>query len=598
MNPLSDILNFLKIFQAQLGRRIYLVFLLSLVAALAESFGIVMVLPLLQSLVDVQGGGAQPSIATAGRPLYSNFGGDPVVWLLLAIATAFVLKGAMLFSAQGLIEYLRAELLRELKDRLFGAFSRMRYGYYTSRDTGHFINVINGQVNQMLTAFQQLSQLGSHVVTAIIFVAVALLVAWRFGMMALVMGIAIVATFRRLNQIVRRLSRASAFETGRLAKLLVQFLHAFKFLTATNQSARLGDHVRNSVALIARYEMKRGIATAFTNAAREPAAVVIIIGIVMVQLVLLDQPLGPIMVSIMLFHRAFQSLTQIQVSWQGTLNHIGSVEMVRDELRAQAEHQEPDGVVEVPPLTLAIELRHVSFRYAPDLPDVLSDVTLTIPARTSVALVGESGAGKSTLADILTLMLRPHQGRVLIDGVSAGDIKLATWRRQIGYVSQDTVVFDDSIANNICMWSGDFVKDPALAERIRVAARKAHIAHFIDTLPQGYETLVGDRGVRLSGGQRQRLFIARELFREPNLLILDEATSSLDTESERAVQRSIDELRGQITVVMVAHRLSTIRQVDQVFVFDKGRLVELGSYDELKSREKSTFGRLVAMQAL
>jgi ABC-type multidrug transport system fused ATPase/permease subunit len=588
--------HYIAVFQRHLGWRIYAIFLVAILAALAESFGIIMVLPLLQALVDEPAAGS--SVVTFVSPFTESVGGEPIVWLLLTITAAFVLKGVMLFLSQGYREYLRADLLRALKERLFGAFSQMQYGYYTSRDTGHFINVINGQVNQMLTAFQQLTTLGSHVVTAAIFVAVAFVVAWRFGLMALIMGLIVIALFRELNRYVQRLSRATALENGRLAKLLVQFLHAFKFLTATHQSEHLGGHVRDSVGLLAGYEMRKGVATAFTNAVREPVAVVLIMGIVMVQLAVLDQPLGPIMVSILLFHRAFQSLTQIQVSWQGTLNHIGSVEMVRDEFEAQQHHREPDGKVEVAALAQSVELRGVSFRYAADLPDVVSDVSLTIPARTSVALVGESGAGKSTVADLLTLMLKPGQGQVVVDGVPGREIKLASWRSQIGYVSQETVIFDDSIANNISMWAGNFSKDPDLAERIRTAARKAHIAHFIDTLQDGYETLVGDRGVRLSGGQRQRLFIARELFREPSLLILDEATSALDTESERAVQRSIDALRGQITVVMIAHRLSTIRQVDQVFVFDKGRLVESGSYDELKDREDSAFGRLVAMQAL
>ena len=159
-------------------------------------------------------------------------------------------------------------------------------------------------------------------------------------------------------------------------------------------------------------------------------------------------------------------------------------------------------------------------------------------------------------------------------------------------------MFDDSIANNICMWKGDPNRDQALMQRVREAARQAHIAHFIEELPQGYDTMVGDRGIRLSGGQRQRLFIARELFRKPSLLILDEATSALDTESERYIQQSIDALKGQITVVIIAHRLSTIRNVDHVFVFDKGRLVEQGPYETLRDAQGSRFGKLVAMQSL
>ena len=252
----------------------------------------------------------------------------------------------------------------------------------------------------------------------------------------------------------------------------------------------------------------------------------------------------------------------------------------------------------VPAFSREIELRQVSFAYSPELGDVIKDVSLRIPARTSLALVGASGAGKSTLVDLLTLMLKPSRGEVLIDGVPGDRVQLASWRSQIGYVSQEAVIFDDTVANNICLWQGDPNRDALLMQRIRAVARQAHIDHFIDSLPEGYHTLVGDRGVRLSGGQRQRLFIARELLRRPNLLILDEATSALDTESERSIQRSIDALKGEIAVIIIAHRLSTIRNVDHVCVLDQGRLVESGPYGELRDTEHSTFGKLVAMQAL
>jgi ABC-type multidrug transport system fused ATPase/permease subunit len=591
-----DLPNYISLFQKQLGPRIYVALAAALVAALSETFGIIMVLPLLQRL----GGdnlGAPSTDAPAAADITPTVA-DPILPILLLIMAAFLCKGALTLLARGYIAYLRAQLLRELKGRLLDDYSRMRFSYYASRDTGHFMNVINGQVNQMLSAFQELAQVGSHLITSAIFVLVAIVMAWQFGLMALAAGLAILMLFNKINTYVRTVSRLSSLENGRLVKLLVQFLHGFKFLTATAQSRNIRSHVAESLGLLSRYEMRKDLAQAFTQVMREPAAVVLIMSIIYVQLDVLQQPLGPAMVSLLLFHRAFQALTQIQVAWQGTLKNIGAVELVRDEFQAQKDHREPTGDIPTPPLSKAIELRGVCFRYDDELPLVLTDVSMMIRARTSVALVGESGAGKSTAADLLTLMLEPERGQVLIDGVPGNKIVKDTWRRQIGYVSQETVVFDDTVANNISMWSGDFSTDPDLAERVQVAARKAHIAHFIDTLQDGYQTLVGDRGVRLSGGQRQRLFIARELFREPSLLILDEATSALDTESERAVQRSIDALRGEVTVVMIAHRLSTIRQVDQVFVFDKGRLVESGSYDELKEREDSAFGRLVAMQAL
>ena len=607
-NPIRDIPHYLRVFQSYLGARMYLIFALTLVAALAEGVGILMLLPLLQGL---DGGAGQPALqggegagATTGigrvlNDFLAGFGwADSAVAIVLIITAAFIAKGVLTFGALGFNAYLRAQLLRELKRRLFDDYSRMSYRYYSQHDTGHFINVINQQITQTLQSFQFLAQLVSQSVNVVVYSALAFVVAWRFGLMALVVGVALLYLFRHLSSYVRRFSRKMARENGHLAKLLIQFLQAFKYLTATGQVRPLRRTVNASIGRLTGYQMRTGIAAAFTNAVREPIAVVAIMGIVLVQLAVLQQPLAPIMVSIVLFYRGLSATIQMQGSWQQTLNQIGAVELVRDEFAAQRAHREPAGTQPAPALADGISLRNVSFAYAPELGDVLHDVSLDIPVRTSVALVGESGAGKSTLADLLTLVLKPRSGQVLIDGIPGEQIQLASWRRQIGYVSQETVVFDDTIANNICMWAGDAAADHLLLERVRAAARQAHIAHFIDTLPEGYHTLVGDRGVRLSGGQRQRLFIARELFRRPSLLILDEATSALDSDSERAIQQSIDELKGQLTVVIIAHRLSTIRNVDRVYVFDQGRLVEQGGYEQLRDAEDSRFGKLVAMQAL
>ena len=234
----------------------------------------------------------------------------------------------------------------------------------------------------------------------------------------------------------------------------------------------------------------------------------------------------------------------VQAQWQETMDTIGSLEMVDDEFAALRKTGRLTGP-EIGPLHDKIELDNVSFSYADDEDYALRALNITIPANTTVAFVGESGAGKSTLIDMLALLLRPQHGQVRIDGVPGDEIELNSWRSQIGYVSQETVMFDDTVANNICLWRGDVGSDPEVQAKVEEAARKAYAHHFIEDLPDGYNTVIGDRGIRLSGGQRQRLFIARELFKNPNLLLLDEATSALDTESERYIQESIDALKGR-----------------------------------------------------
>ncbi|OOZ16342.1 ABC transporter ATP-binding protein [Solemya velum gill symbiont] len=604
-NPTRDIPHYLKLFQYYLGWRVYLVFALALAAAMAEGFGILMLLPLLHSL---DGGLVAPDGSVTDVP--TKVGGylqqflemlgleHSSIAILMIITLAFIIKGALLFGSSAYSAYLNGQLLRELKGRLFRHYSRMSYSYYTRRNTGHFINVINVQINQMLHVFMALVQLGVQLVNTLIYITLAFIVAWRFGAMALVIGIILVLLFRFLNSYVRELSRDTAAEHGQLSKLLIQSLHAFKYLTATGQMDHLQNGIKKSIHRLTGYEVRSGIAGAFTGAVREPITVVFIMVIVLIQMVVLEQPLSPIMISILLFHRGLNAVMAVQSTLQSTLGSVGGLEMVRDEFKAVCNEQETNGNQHIPPLRKAITLKNVDFGYDSQMGNVLHDISLEIPARTSVAFVGESGAGKSTLVDLITLMLKPQGGQVLIDGVPGKDVELASWRKQIGYVSQETVIFDDTIANNICMWVGDVEKDQELDQRVREAARQAHIDHFIETLPDGYQTLVGDRGLRLSGGQRQRLFIARELFRKPNLLILDEATSSLDTESEQAIQQSIDELKGQITVVIIAHRLSTIRKVDHIYVFEHGRLIEQGAYEELRDSDESRFGKLIAMQVL
>lgn len=597
-DPIRDIPRYLGTFQVFIGVRMYLVFGLAVLAAVAEGLGIVMLLPLLQTL---DGPGTE---AATG---FGAWAGNALEWLglegsalaiLLFIAGFFLLKGVFLFLAHGYAAYLKGQLLRELKVRLYDAYLQMRLQHYISRDTGHFLNVINAQIAGFVKTFDGMIKLGKELIMVLVYFGVALAVAWRFGVMAIILGVLLFVAFSRLTIYVRALSRRNAAEAGALAKLLIQSLQSFKYLVATAQVRNLRKETRASIKRLSGHQIRMGIAKAFTASVREPLAVIAILVLVMVQILWLNQPLAPILVSILLFYRGLTGVLSLQTHWQTALSSMGSVEMVRDEFATQAEQREADGSEEIGSLTRAIELRDVHFAYGELQRDVLAGISLVIPARTSVALVGESGSGKSTLVDILTLMLKPRRGQVLIDGVPGETIRLSTWRKQIGFVSQETVVFDDSVANNICMWQGDIQKDRLLFERVREAARQAHVAHVIESLPDGYSTLVGDRGVRLSGGQRQRLFLARELFKRPNLLILDEATSALDSESEHAIQQSIDALKGKMTIVMIAHRLATIRNVDKVYVIDKGRVVEEGSYESLRDDKQTRFAQLVAMQKL
>nr|WP_279303818.1 ABC transporter ATP-binding protein [Salinibacter ruber] len=558
-----------------------------------------MLLPLLR--VSQASGGVE-ELSGAEQVLY-----DLLAWIgiaeslpgvLLLIVVIFVTKGGLQFAQKSYVGYLQADLMKKLKMGLFDAYNGMTYRYYIRQNAGHFINVINAQVNRFFRSFKQFAKALTKAVSALSFFGFAFMISWRFALMVAALGAGMLVLFQFLSVYVRTLSRRVSGEMSRLNELLVQSLQAFKYVVSTKQDTHLRAEVNSSVTRLTDDIFRQRMVGALTQSIREPVSALIISVVILIQALLLNKPLAPIFVALLLFHKGMQSVISLQKTWQRVMDFIGSVEVVDEEMKAVRGHQEHGGSHRLDDLSEGVQLKNVHYAYDEGGKDVLHGVSIEVPVNHTVALVGESGAGKSTLVDMMTLLLKPHTGTVEVDGIPHSEIALDSWREQIGYVSQETVVFDDTVANNICLWQGEIEEDPSLRERIIHAAERAHADDFIEDLPNGYQTVVGDRGVRLSGGQRQRLFVARELFKQPNLLLLDEATSDLDTASEQHIQDSIDALRGETTVVIIAHRLSTVKNADRVYVLDEGRVIEQGSYEELRMRENGEFREMVEMQSL
>jgi subfamily B ATP-binding cassette protein MsbA len=259
---------------------------------------------------------------------------------------------------------------------------------------------------------------------------------------------------------------------------------------------------------------------------------------------------------------------------------IAAATRVFEVLDTLPEVREKEGAPDLPPVRRDIEFSHVDFRYAEEGENILKDVTFTVPMGTMVAIVGSSGAGKTTLVDLVPRFYDPLEGTIRIDGTDIRDVSLASLRMQIGIVSQHTILFNDSVRANIAYGTPD-----APAAKIEEASRRANAHGFISRLADGYETVVGEQGLKLSGGERQRIAIARALLKDAPVLILDEATSALDTESESVVQEALEYLMRGRTTFVIAHRLSTVRNADVIFVVEEGRIVETGRHDELLARE-------------
>ncbi len=594
LNPFAGYFTYLGIYRRYIGNKLFVLFALSLVSVSADSLGIMLLLPLLKTSQMTNGdlGGATDML----MKLLALFGFSTTQLGVLAfIGIVFLLKGFVKFSEGSFNGLLRSRLDRMLRSKLLRYYTRMEYSFYASRNTGHFINVLNNQINNFLGSFVSFATFSTQVVTVLGYLLFAFFLNWQFTLMAACGGAFVLLLFHILSDFTKKISRKVSKESDILYKFFIQILQSLKYLSATGAVKPLEKYAVKSINNLATHQLKLQVASAFTAAVKEPVAVFFLIVIMLFQILLFKQPIAPIIVSLVLFYRAINTIVSVQGGWQKVMNAVGGIEMTIDEFDQVRARQEAPGSRKIRTLDQGIVFQGVTFAY--DREPVIDSLNLTIPHRATVAIVGESGAGKSTLMDLVTLLLKPDAGTVLIDGVPHNELDYRDWRSRIGFVTQETIVFDDTIANNISLWQGSYESEE-YRSRIHDAARQAYCHKFIEELPQKYDTVVGDRGIKLSGGQRQRLFIARELFKNPQLLILDEATSALDTESEWYIQKSIEELKGKMTVVIIAHRLSTIKSADFIYVIDNGRIIEKGTYEELTALEGTRFGKMVSMQSL
>jgi ATP-binding cassette, subfamily B, bacterial PglK len=312
-----------------------------------------------------------------------------------------------------------------------------------------------------------------------------------------------------------------------------------------------------------------------------------LLGIVLVLLLRSDGEIAGIIPTLGIFAFAVMRLLPALQQMYNSLANLRSGRAVLDHIVAdfgKIEPGSPSSAPEAAPLRLekALELAAVSFRYASADRPSLNDLSLTIPARTTVGLVGGTGAGKTTVVDLILGLLSPDAGELRVDGTPVSAANLRGWQKTLGYVPQAIYLTDDTVAANIAFGVPRKDIDMAAVER---AARAAALHDFVTTeMSKGYDTMVGERGVRLSGGQRQRIGIARALYRNPSLLIMDEATSALDNITERAVMEAVQNIRADTTIILIAHRLSTVKDCDQIFLMEKGRVVAQGTYDELISK--------------
>jgi len=507
----------------------------------------------------------------------------------LGLVALFALQGVMNFVQVFLLTSTTERVIAALREEVFEHLIRLSPGFYTERRTGELTSRLSADLavlqSLLSTWISEMSRQVLFLVGGIVLLTLThpRLTTTTLAIVPIVVGAAFLFG--------RKLRRASTGVQDRVAEAMATADEAFSqirtvqsFHRETEESRRFAVHLADVVtAAVARAKLRAVFFGVVGFVAFGGVVAVLWEG---GQLVL-DGALTPgALVSFLLYAitvaAAVGQLASLFGSYQEAL---GAATRIFELLELRPTVAEPER-----PRSLGtrvrgeVALEGVSFRYSADLPEVLSAINLTIGSGEVVALVGPSGAGKTTVASLLPRFWDVTAGRITLDGIDIRELSFADLRGAIGMVPQEPALFSGTVRENIAYARPEDAGTPATETEILAAARAAHALEFIERLPQGFDTRVGERGVKLSGGQRQRLAIARVFLKNPALVVLDEATSSLDTESERAVEAAMEDLlRGRSTLI-IAHRLSTVRRADRVVVLDRGRIVETGTHDELLDR--------------
>jgi ATP-binding cassette, subfamily B, bacterial MsbA len=556
-------------------------------SAALDAFSLVLLIPFLQSLfgMDVLAGARMSSME---HLLNGWFGGwlrsgnplDSLRNVCLLVLGALFLKNLTLYGARLLTVYVQEHVERHMRDDVYGHLQDLPLSYFGRMKVGQLITRVLNDTREARTVITfALTDVLRQAVTAGIYVAVLFLLSWRLTLVALVTG-PLVAVF--LGPVLRRLkgSYGKAFQQrGELMSVAQETMNGIRLVKSFGAEQHERDRFSRSSGQYARRMVRANALSEAAGPISETLSSLIAIVLIWIgaNMVLGNGTLTA-EVFIVFVTMAVRLVSPVKALAQFPTKlqlSIAAAERFFEVLDAPAEPAHgPGSEAPAPEPRDSIRFENVDFEYEPGRP-VLQGIDFEVRPGEVVALVGPSGAGKSTLVDLLPRFIDPTGGRITMDGRDLKDLPLGSLRSLFGVVSQETVIFHDTVRANVSYGAGHS------EEEILDAIRAANAADFIRDLPDGLDTMLGDRGVRLSGGQRQRVGIARAILRDPPLLILDEATSSLDTESEQLIQAALERLLSGRTVFVIAHRLSTISGADRILALDDGKLIESGTHDEL-----------------
>ncbi|MBC3931310.1 lipid A export permease/ATP-binding protein MsbA [Undibacterium curvum] len=505
------------------------------------------------------------------------------IWYVpVGLIGIFLFRGICTFITSYLMSRIAINLLNDLRAQVFRKLMQVPVGFYHKESSGRIINTIMFEAQQIVEMIKvSITTLFRDSLTVLALMSYLIWLNWKLTLVTLILIPGISLLVRSVSKRLRRLNQQQLDLNGELTQVIEESTRAHQVIRIFGGQQYEQQRFEDKNGTLGNYALKTTVAVAFTTPLTQLLASVAISIVIVLALIQSRADVTTVgdfvefITAMLMLLTPLKKLADLNGPMQRGMaaaeSVFGMVDTAGEDMAGQRLPQRAQG---------ALRFEQVGFSYAGQEQEALKHIDLDVQAGETIALVGMSGGGKTSLVNLVPRFYAPTQGRILLDGIALSDIALDSLRSQIAMVSQNVVLFDDSIAANIAY--GDAAPDQA---RIDNAVRAAHLTEVVAELPEGLQTRIGDNGMRLSGGQRQRLAIARAIYKDAPILILDEATSALDSESERAVQAALDELMQGRTTLVIAHRLSTIERASRIAVMVEGQIVEVGTHAELLKKE-------------
>ncbi|HEX8677759.1 MAG TPA: ABC transporter ATP-binding protein [Segetibacter sp.] len=591
----NNSIGYFRFYYSVAGKRLLISIFLSIVVTLLDGVGLSMFIPLMKTT-----SGAEESTNESMGELHYITDLITKTGFSLTLNTVLVVL-VILFSLKGFIRYLQLNyqarviqfFMKRIRYKLVDGLEKISYKGFVRLDAGRIQNIFIAEVQRMSQAVRFYLGYTQSLFMLISYVILALLANYQFAILVAISAGLTNLLYRRIYKVMKEASFEISKKGNVFNSYMIQAIQYFKYLKSTNYLSTYARKLEGVIDKTEYLNRKTGYYGAITSGIREPMILLIVVVVIYIQINWMGGNMGSIILSLVLFYRALTFLIQIQSQWQSFINMTGAMSTVADLSQTMDNEVEIDGNRTFKSVEKEIKIENTDLSYGNN--KVLNNVNILIPKNKTIALVGASGSGKTTLANIIIGLIFPDTGKVSIDNIPLTNFNLNSYRSKIGYISQDSVVFNDNIYNNITFWAEETAEN---VKRFWEVIKMASLEEFVSTQPEKEKSPLGDNGILISGGQKQRISIAREMYkREVEILILDEATSALDSETELIIQENIENLHGHYTMIVIAHRLSTIRNVDTIYLLDKGKVTISGNFDFMLQKSDK-FKRMVTLQGL